>query len=492
MYNLLPLAAGGGSHGSDAVPVILLTLAFVLVAAKLVGALVERAGQPAVLGELLVGIAIGNAALLGGPDTSALLTNETFTVLAELGAVLLLFHVGLESTPKEMLAVGGPAARVALLGVVTPMILGFGVGKLARPDESWMLHAFLGAMLAATSVGITARVLKDAGALRSGFARIILGAAVIDDVLGLLVLAVVSGIIQGAATGDALSIGAIALIILKAFLFLVGALFVGSFLSPRLFRTALAIHTRGVVLALSLGLCFLLSYLALRAGLAPIVGAFAAGLVLEDVHFEEQVQRGEPPLHDSLEGLIGLLVPIFFVRMGMLVDVRSFASSSVLTFAALLTVAAVVGKLACALATPEGDFRPHGRSRHDAAGRGRADLRRHRSEALPGRPSGDRRGRLRRGGVHGRRDHHGDAAPAPVVDEKEPALAGVLTRPRRELQSSTTPGRKRSSSRARNSFFSVAPNSSSSRAPPRMPTKTVQSEEVIPRPVWTGFIGRPV
>jgi Kef-type K+ transport system membrane component KefB len=294
------------------------------------------------------------AALLGGPDTSALLTNETFTVLAELGAVLLLFHVGLESTPKEMLAVGGPAARVALLGVVTPMVLGFGVGKLARPDESWMLHAFLGAMLAATSVGITARVLKDAGALRSGFARIILGAAVIDDVLGLLVLAVVSGIIQGAATGDALSMGAIALIIVKAFLFLVGALFVGSFLSPRLFRTALAIHTRGVVLALSLGLCFLLSYLALRAGLAPIVGAFAAGLVLEDVHFEEQVQRGEPPLHDSLEGLIGLLVPIFFVRMGMLVDVRSFASSSVLTFAALLTVAAVVGKLACALATPKG------------------------------------------------------------------------------------------------------------------------------------------
>ena len=87
------------------------------------------------------------------------------------------------------------------------------------------------------------------------------------------------------------------------------------------------------------GLCFVLAYLALRAGLAPIVGAFAAGLVLEDVHFEGQVQRGEPPLHESLEPLIALLVPIFFVRMGMLVDIRSFASSSVLAFAALLTVA---------------------------------------------------------------------------------------------------------------------------------------------------------
>jgi Kef-type K+ transport system membrane component KefB len=350
----LPLAAAGAGHGPDAVPVVLLTLAFVLVAAKLAGELLVRLGQPAVLGELLVGIALGNAVLLGGPDTSSLVSNETFTVLAELGAVLLLFHVGLESTPKEMLAVGGPAARVAVVGVITPMLLGFGVGALARPDESWMLHAFLGAMLAATSVGITARVLKDADALRSGFARIILGAAVIDDVLGLLVLAVVSGIIQAAATGEALSAGAIAMIIVKAFLFLVGALFVGSYLSPRIFRSALGLRSHGIVLTLSLGLCFLLAYLALRAGLAPIVGAFAAGLVLEDVHFEGQMQRGEPPLHDSLEPLIALLVPIFFVRMGMLVDVRSFASASVLGFAALLTVAAILGKLACAFATPKG------------------------------------------------------------------------------------------------------------------------------------------
>jgi Kef-type K+ transport system membrane component KefB len=217
-----------------------------------------------------------------------------------------------------------------------------------------MLHAFLGAMLAATSVGITARVLKDAGALRTPFARIILGAAVIDDVLGLLVLAVIQGIITAAGTGSALGLGAIGLIVVKAFVFLVGALVVGSLLSPRLFRTALALRSTGVVQALSLSLCFALSYAALLAGLAPIVGAFAAGLVLEEVHFEGQVKRGERPLHETLEPLIALLVPVFFVRMGMLVDVRSFASASVLGFASLLTVAAILGKLACAVAVPRG------------------------------------------------------------------------------------------------------------------------------------------
>lgn len=354
MSVLVLFAAAGPGHDSEAVPTVLLALAFVLVGAKLAGELVERLGQPAVLGELLFGILVGNAWLLGGPETSSLASSETFTVMAELGAVLLLFHVGLESTPKEMMAVGGRAALVAVVGVVTPMLLGLSVGAVLRPEQPWMLHAFLGAMLAATSVGITARVLKDANALKTGFARIILGAAVIDDVLGLLVLAVVSGIITAAATGATLSAGAMLLILAKAFGFLVGALLVGSLLSPRLFKSALALQTRGVVQALSLAFCFVLSYLALRAGLAPIVGAFAAGLVLEEVHFERHVQRGEPPLHESLEPLIALLVPVFFVRMGMLVDVRSFASASVLGFAALLTAAAILGKLACAVATPRG------------------------------------------------------------------------------------------------------------------------------------------
>lgn len=349
---ILASAAAGGHE--NVVPTALLGLAVVIVGAKLVGELFERAGQPAVLGELATGILLGNLALFGGPSLTAIAQGETFLFLAELGAILLLFHVGLESTPREMLGVGARATVVALAGVVAPMALGFGVGRILRPGDSWMAHAFLGAMLSATSVGITARVLKDVGALRTPFARIILGAAVIDDVLGLLVLAVVAGIITAANAGATLGVGALALIVVKAFLFLVGALAIGSFLSPRVFRGALALRSNGLVLALSLGFCLASSYLALRAGLAPIVGAFAAGLVLEEGHFEGLVARGEKPLHESLEALIGLLVPVFFVRMGMLVDLRSFASSSVLGLAAALTVAAIAGKLACALAAPRG------------------------------------------------------------------------------------------------------------------------------------------
>jgi Kef-type K+ transport system membrane component KefB len=348
------VAAALAAAGSHDVAELLLALALVTVGAKLAGELMQRLGQPSVLGELLMGIVLGNLVLVGGPDVGDLARNETFALLAELGAILLLFHVGLESTPAQMMSVGGRAAIVAVVGVVTPMILGYGVGALTRPGQPWMLHAFLGAMLAATSIGITARVLKDVDALQTPFARIILGAAVIDDVLGLVVLAVIAGIISAAGAGTALSGGAVVVIVLKAVAFLVGALVFGSFASPRLFRTALAFRSAGAVQALALGLCFAFSYVAALAGLAPIVGAFAAGLVLEELHFEGPLKRRERPLHETLEPLIALLVPIFFIRMGMLVDVSSFARSSVLGLAALLTVAAIAGKLACSLVVPKG------------------------------------------------------------------------------------------------------------------------------------------
>src|SRR5688572_20029113 len=124
---------------------MLLALAFVLVCAKLAGEALERLGQPAVLGELTVGILLGNSTLAGGPQLHAIAQSETFTMLAELAAILLLFEVGLESTPREMLAIGGRASMVAVVGVITPMIHGFGTGRIFRPDGSWMLHAFLGA-----------------------------------------------------------------------------------------------------------------------------------------------------------------------------------------------------------------------------------------------------------------------------------------------------------------------------------------------------------
>jgi Kef-type K+ transport system membrane component KefB len=237
------------------------------------------------------------------------------------------------------------------------MVLGYGVDQLVHGQDSWMAHAFVGAMLAATSVGITARVLQDAKAIRTPSARIILGAAVIDDVLGLVVLAIIAGVIQAAAAGTTLDATGIVAIVLKAFLFLFGAVLIGSFVSPRLFRRALAIHTSGLVLALSLSLCFGLAWLAAKAGLAPIVGAFAAGLVLEDVHFEGHVKRGEKPLHESLRSITALLVPVFFVRMGLLVHVDNFLKPGVIGFALLLTVAAIIGKWACGLAVPRGASR---------------------------------------------------------------------------------------------------------------------------------------
>ena len=350
---MLDTLAAGPGHG-DPLPVILLSLPVILVGAKLAGEFFSRRRQSAVLAELAFGIALGNLALLGGPRLDGLRGSETFAVLAELGAVLLLFHVGLESRMHDLLAVGGRALLVACIGVVTPMLLGFGVGELLRPEEPWMFHAFLGSMLAATSVGITARVLKDAGKLQAPFARIILGAAVIDDVLGLLVLAVISGLIGAAAAGTAPDLGAILGIVAKGVAFLAGALAIGSWLAPRLLRAALALRSTSLAYTVSLAVCFGFSYLALVAGLAPIVGAFAAGLVLDESHMEEHVRRGGRPLSESLAPLVAFLVPLFFVRMGMLVDLRAFASPSVLGLAALLTAAAIAGKLACGAAAPPG------------------------------------------------------------------------------------------------------------------------------------------
>jgi Na+:H+ antiporter len=347
-----PLLAAGSNQ--ETIALLLAMLALIVVGAKLGGALATRLGQPGVLGELLAGLLLGNLALLGGPDLRGLMESEALLLLAEMGAVLLLFKVGLESTPSEMMAVGGRALAVAVAGVIAPMLLGFGVGELMRPDESWMLHAFLGSMLAATSVGITARVLADANALQSTAARIILGAAVIDDVLGLVVLAVVSGVITAAATGTALAPLAIAWIVVKAVLFLAGALLVGGLVAPRIFKGALALPPGGVAAAMALGMCLLFAYLAALAGLAPIVGAFAAGLVLEEKHAAEHVARGELPLQEALAPLAAFLVPVFFVRMGMLVDVSAFATGSVLAFALLLTLAAVIGKQVCALLAPRG------------------------------------------------------------------------------------------------------------------------------------------
>jgi Kef-type K+ transport system membrane component KefB len=345
----LEVAASDGSG----VPGTLIALAVILVVAKVGGELAIRLGQPAVLGELTAGIVLGNLGLVGLHATDFMRGDPFLAMLAELGVVLLLFEVGLTSTIGEMAKVGGRALLVALIGVVTPFALGWGASALMLRGAPGYLHVFIGAALTATSVGITARVLRDLGRAQSPEARIILGAAVIDDVLGLLVLAAVTGVIDSAG-GARMSVGGIALVAAKAAAFLVAAVLVGVLLGPRLFRLAARLRGPGVLLPSALVLCFLFAAASGLAGLAPIVGAFAAGLVLEPLHLERLQQREQQTLEDLLRPLTSLLVPVFFVRMGMQVDLGELASLSALALSGLLVVAAVAGKQACSLAVPRG------------------------------------------------------------------------------------------------------------------------------------------
>jgi Kef-type K+ transport system membrane component KefB len=207
--------------------------------------------------------------------------------------------------------------------------------------------------LCATSVGITARVFKDLGRLKSREARIILGAAVIDDVLGLLILAVVSGAIRASASGTVLSMWDIGIIAVKSVMFLIAALVIGQLLVPRLLRGAGRLETRGVLLTLAISFCFFLSWAAARVGLAPIVGAFAAGLILDEVHYQRKGARIERNLNDLLQPVSTVLVPIFFVLMGLRVDLRLFLDMNLLGMASVLTVAAIIGKQICSLGVLE-------------------------------------------------------------------------------------------------------------------------------------------
>ncbi len=334
---------------TDPVAAVVLALAVVLAAAKLGGDLAERAGQPAVLGELLAGVLLGNLELTGLGWFERIAANETVAILAQIGAILLLFEAGLDSTVRDMLQVGLRSLIVAVLGVVTPWALGWWVGTVWLPEQSVYTHAFLGAALTATSVGITARVFQDLGRSRTREARIILGAAVIDDVLGLVILAAVASAIRAADVGAALPYAELGWVLVKALVFLVGALVLGMFVSRPLFRLASRLRGRGVLLATGLLCCFLLAYAAAAIGLAPIVGAYAAGLILEDAHHHPFIERGERRLDELVQPLSTFLVPLFFVLTGMHVDLAALARPEVLGLAGVLTLAAVVGKQACAL-----------------------------------------------------------------------------------------------------------------------------------------------
>jgi Kef-type K+ transport system membrane component KefB len=372
-----PAAEAQGGHGAMALTFF--WIAVVLLAAKFSG-LVEKLGQPAVLGELVMGVILGNLILVGCDFFEPLKHEPVLLFLSELGVVVLLFQIGLETSIQEMGKVGLKAFLVAIVGVVTPFALGtYLVGPLLLPGLDPNAYLFLGATLTATSVGITARVFKDLGALQTPAARIVLGAAVIDDILGLIILAVVSLIV----TTGAASAGVIAWITAKAVLFLVGSFVVGQLLAPLNNVIFSKIHTgTGMKFTLAFSHCLLFAYVASLIDLAPIVGAFAAGLVMTPVHFKQfedpsivrecrEAAEGDSAVKAKITAILNkhadhhvehlieplgfFLVPIFFIMTGVNVRLETLFDPQILMVALGLTVAAVLGKVVSGVIAGKGN-----------------------------------------------------------------------------------------------------------------------------------------
>jgi Kef-type K+ transport system membrane component KefB len=339
---------------TDPVSPLALGIALILVVAKLGGDLAARLKQPAVTGELLGGILLGSIPV---PFFAALRTDSSVDMLARLGALILLFQVGLDSTVQDVLRVGVASAAVAVLGTGATLVAGWGATTLVFPQAPMMTRLFLAAALTATSIGISARVLRDSGAGDRREAHTILGASVLDDILGLVVLTIVSGAVTHATGGYEVGALSVVWLLAKTLLFLAGAILVGVKLSPLLFRTTARLRSDGALVATGLSLCFVLAWASDAIGLAPIVGAFTAGLILEESHSASFVARGERSLSDRMEPISAWLVPVFFVLMGMRADFAALAHPKALLLTGALALGAIGGKLACALGARRGSDR---------------------------------------------------------------------------------------------------------------------------------------
>ncbi|HEU4712538.1 MAG TPA: cation:proton antiporter [Pyrinomonadaceae bacterium] len=305
---------------------VLLTLFVMLLAAKLMAELFERLRQPAVAGEILAGVLIG-------PSVLALIAPSEITdLLAEIGVIFLLFTVGLETKPASIFKVGKQAAIVALLGVVAPPFFGWLLMKAW--GSSGIEAIFVGTAMVATSVGITARMLSGMGLLDAPTARIILGAAVIDDILGLLVQAMVSSSAAGSVnyleivTTAALAVG------FTAFVALVGAPVITR-VAPKVEQLRSGQGTFIFGLVLCLGLSVAASFI----GVAAIIGAFLAGMALAEA------AENTPKMHRQMSGVTEFLVPFFLVNIGMKLSLEVFRSWSVVLLCLLITVVAIATKL---------------------------------------------------------------------------------------------------------------------------------------------------
>ena len=304
---------------------ILFELFVIFAAAKLAGEVFELLRQPAVIGELLVGIALGSHALGVIGDT------EVHHTLQELGAVVLLFMVGLDTRLHEVRAVGGRALAVGTAGIVLPFIAG--AGFIAATGRSGEEAAFIGAAMVATSVGITARVLADLGMVQERESRIILGAAVVDDVLGLLVLALVSGL-----SGGDLSAAEIVVLAVEAIGFVVVLALLGHRIVGAATPVVEAARLHRSELAFALAVCLGLAALAGAVGLAAIIGAFLAGMAFAEVRPRWDLEKQVDPVYQ-------LLVPFFFVITGARVDLGALTDPETLGLVAAITTLAILGKL---------------------------------------------------------------------------------------------------------------------------------------------------
>jgi Kef-type K+ transport system membrane component KefB len=309
---------------------VLLSLFIVLVAAKLAAELFERLRQPAVVGEILAGVIIGPAVL------NIVQPTDVLEALAEVGVVFLLFTVGLETRPSDIFKVGGSATAVAVLGVIIPFIAGWGLLSL-WPGHSWVEAVFLGAAMVATSVGITARVLSGMGLITAEASRVILAAAVIDDVIGLLVLAVTTSLASGRVNyfnlglTSALAIGFTGLVV--AF---------GSRVVGRMKGRVGSLRIDHSLLVFALVLCFGLAALASVIGIAGIVGAFLAGVALSEA-------TEGTGLHQQSQALTEFTAPFFLVTIGMKLNLTVFSSRVLLLSVAVIILAILTKLLGCGL-----------------------------------------------------------------------------------------------------------------------------------------------
>ena len=330
-----------------------LALASIFIVGKIVSSLFVKYKQPEVLGELIAGVLLG---ILGLIPLYGELGYDFFHLLSEVGVAILLFEIGLETDLDDLINVGLPSLIVGIIGVVAPFGLGyFTVYTLAdlnfvtfgSETAQFLTALTIGATLTATSVGITARVLSELGKLKSTEAKVVLGAAVIDDVLGLIILAVISGIISTSSisgTSDiSISSTEILIISAKAFGFLILAILLGNLFTKKLFIFIYNLKARGSLLLGALAYTFIFAYLAQFAGLAPIIGAFAAGLLLAKTNQKDLIE-------DRLKPVADVFIPIFFIMVGSAVDITAFnpfikENIAVIILALVLFVVAIIGKV---------------------------------------------------------------------------------------------------------------------------------------------------